>query len=209
MTNKFYWESVYKHNRAPIAQSSFAQYVLSSYIHPDDKIIELGCGNGRDAIYFAQNNIQVVAVDQCSSEIERLKTSNRLDNLVFMIADFTHLDQSNEAYDLIYSRFTLHSVDKLGQSRVINWSYNSLKPKGKICIEARGYKNALYKKGKAVTGQKDAFIFNDHYRRFINIDKLVEELVAIGFKILIANEERGFAPISDFDDYFIRVIAQK
>ena len=209
MTNKNYWESVYKHKRIPVTQSSFAQHVLSSYLHPHDKIIELGCGNGRDAIFFVQNDIQVVAVDQCGSEIKKLKANNQSPNLEFMAADFTQLDLLDEVYDLIYSRFTLHSVDRQGQTRVLSWSYNSLKPGGKICIEARGYKNALYKKGKAVAGQKDAFIFNDHYRRFIDIDELVEELAAIGFKVLVASEELGFAPIGDDDDYFIRVIAQK
>ena len=35
------------------------------------KIIELGCGNGRDSFYFANNGLSVYSVDQSSTIIRK------------------------------------------------------------------------------------------------------------------------------------------
>ncbi|WP_370523450.1 hypothetical protein [Helicobacter winghamensis] len=78
---------------------------------------------------------------------------------------------------------------------------------GIFAIEVRGYKNSLYRMGIPVIDEKDAFIFENHYRRFLNFDALLRELK--DFKIIYAREDVGFAPFADKDDYFIRVIAQK
>lgn len=207
--DKNYWEQFYSKQNAEFAPSLFAEYVVKNVCVSGKDIIELGCGNGRDATYFAQNGFTVLAVDQCSSEIRVLQDKySKCDNLTFTCADFTNL-QRTATYDVVYSRFTLHSVSKEEQDRVVDWAFASLKKNGVFCVEVRGQKNEIYKVGDAVENEKDAFVLNNHYRRFLNFEDFKNELIAKGFSLDFAREEKGFAPFNGTDETFIRVIARK
>ena len=56
---------------------------------------------------------------------------------------------------------------------------------------------------------RNAYIYEDHYRRFIILEELVEILKWQGFKILFAGEQRGWAPYGKEDPIVIRIIAEK
>jgi tellurite methyltransferase len=205
--DKKYWEKYYKTGDVPERASFFAEYIIENHLSGNEKIIELGCGNGRDSIFFAKNGFEVLAIDQCKEEIDKLSKENDLPNIKFVCDDFTKLGDIGP-FGAIYSRFTLHAISK-DEDRVIKWASKNLKIGGKILIEARGKKNELYGKGIPVEGQENAYIYEDHYRRFIDIDELSNKLSSSGLKILISKEDRGFAPFKDTDYIFIRVIAIK
>lgn len=205
-----YWENYYRSGAAPELPSMFAKYVMDNFAEEGSSLIELGCGNGRDARFFASSGVGVVAVDQCASEIDDLvKTNGRHPNLHFVTGDFTELPEPEQSYDIIYSRFTLHSVSAEGQSKTLQWCHRNLSDGGKLCIETRGQKNELYGKGESVPGEQDAFIFNDHYRRFVEFEAFKDEIEGTGFTIIKAAEQTGFAPFEDTDYHFIRTIAEK
>lgn len=205
-----YWESYYKSGVAPETPSLFAKYVLANYTSPGDSLIELGCGNGRDARFFAANGVGVVAIDQCAEEIDILVSTNgRHPNLTFKAGDFTNFqDNQSGKYNLIYSRFTLHSVNAEAQQRTLEWCKNNISVGGKLCIETRGHNNEIYAKGEPVPGEQDAFVFENHYRRFVDFDTFRGDIVNAGFSIIEAEESTGFAPFKDTDYHFIRVIAE-
>lgn len=207
--DKDYWEKFYSHKGSVTQEPSlFARYVYENYMANDKSLIELGCGNGRDSIYFAENLNYVLAVDQCNEEITKLTQINTNRKLSFVAGDFTNLDD-NKNFDYVYSRFTLHSISKIQENRLIKWIYRVLKPKGKVFIETRGKKNELYNLGSPVQGEKDAFIYNDHFRRFIGLDELTDGLSNHGFNIELAIEEKDFAPYMGENQTFIRLIATK
>jgi tellurite methyltransferase len=206
--DKKYWENYYSSHTAPEQPSLFARFVLDTEIKEGSSLIELGCGNGRDCLYFARHNIHVLAIDQSETEIAELRTANTLPNLRLESADFTSLGDIG-TFDYVYSRWTLHSIKAHEEDRVIAWAQKHLPPGGKFLIEARGKKNEIYKMGVPVEGEPDAYIFNDHYRRFIDINVLTEKLKQAGFEITLATEETGFSPFKDTDYHFMRVIAVK
>lgn len=206
--DKKYWENYYKAASSEQEPSLFAQFIFSNYLKPGDSLLELGCGNGRDSNYFAQNGIDVVAVDQCDEEIQELQNKKALENLTFKTGDFTKLNE-NKKFNKIYSRFTLHSISESDEDSVILWSYNNLLQNGYLSIEARGHKNELYRLGEKVSGEEHAYIYNNHYRRFVDLDTLVSKLKNVGFEVLLSNEQSGFAPYQDTDYTFFRVVALK
>ena len=207
--DKNYWKNIYSRQSESEMPSLFARYVAETLDIKGKQLIELGCGNGRDAIFFANNNAQVKAVDQCENIIELLNIRfQKVDNIHFACQDFTCLDDNNK-YDIIYSRFTLHSISKEQEQKVVNWAYRNLNYGGKLCIEVRGQKNEIYKVGEPVKGEPDAFILNDHYRRFINFDAFCKELKNIGYHLDFAEEKKGFAPYNGDDETYIRIIATK
>lgn len=203
--DRVYWEKYYAIHHKIGESSLFAKTCMTNYFKKGQTLVELGCGNGRDSIYFAHNGIQVLGIDQCKNIIDFLQKHTNA-NLNFQCADFANLSVKVQ-YDIIYSRFTLHSITQKQQDKVILWAKESLKRGGIFAIEVRGYKNSLYKMGIPVEGEKDAFIFENHYRRFLNLEDLLRQLQ--DFNIIYAKEEKGFAPFKEEDDYFIRVIVRK
>ncbi len=208
INDKLYWEKYYEHKKIPFLPSLFAHHVLKHYICKNDFLIELGCGNGRDAVYFANQGIQVLAVDQCEHELEFLSRTYLLQNIEFKTHDFTYLD-INLKCNHVYSRFSMHAILKERQDAVLCWAYNVLMEGGYLFLEARGKRNELYKKGKPVTNEPDAFIYDGHYRRFLDFAETCLALEIVGFKIMEAMEKRGFSPLNGVDETFIRIVAQK
>ena len=75
--DKSYWESYYTKIQKPFDSSTFAKFVLNK-MTPNQTIIDLGCGNGRDSIYFAENKIRTLGIDQSSVAIKNLKPFDQL-----------------------------------------------------------------------------------------------------------------------------------
>ena len=75
--DKNYWDNYYQSfgdDKNIIKPSSFAQFILDKYITKKKlNIIELGSGNGRDAIFFAHHNHNVIAIDQSKIAMEVAK----------------------------------------------------------------------------------------------------------------------------------------
>ncbi len=72
-------------------------------------ILELGCGEGHDAVFFAANRYNVTAVDKVSTGIEKatnLATSNQV-YASFLCADIRSFS-SKSTYDIIYGFRVLH-----------------------------------------------------------------------------------------------------
>lgn len=208
--DKNYWEYYYAQQNSERLPSLFAQYVYTLTDNRKDlKIIELGCGNGRDSVFFAQNGLCVEAVDQCDTEIAYLQSEYKnIPNLKFKCNDFSSLDNLN-TYDIVYSRFTLHSVSEAQEMKTLEWAFNNLVHSGMLCVEVRGTKNEICGLGTPVEDEKNAFIYDNHYRRFIDFDTFCHQLSRLGFTITYAEEKKGFAPFKGTDETFIRVIAKK
>jgi tellurite methyltransferase len=206
--NKTYWEEYYKSRGAIEEPSLFAQYIHENYLKEGSSLIELGCGNGRDSIFFAHNGVNTLAVDQCENDAVSLEEKSAGLPMKFIAGDFTNLG-TEDTFDAVYSRFTLHSISEEEEDRVIAWAHNNLNEAGHLFIEARGHKNELFEVGEKVSDQNHAYIHNDHYRRFIHVDTLVAKLDSLGFTVLHNEEGTGFAPLGDTDDTFFRVIATK
>lgn len=210
--DKNYWDSFYASQHPDLASpSSFAESCLAR-IPADGLVFELGCGNGRDALYLAANGFRVAACDQSAEAIshvqDRAREMDLLSNSDFFVGNFGELGTklANEV-DVVYSRFTLHAVDEATASEALEWSQRALKPGGRLFIEARSVKGDLYGKGEAAG--RDAYIFNEHYRRFIRFDELSDELMSLGFTIDESIESAGLAVHKDDDPVVIRLYCTK
>ena len=216
--DKTYWREFYSRHKIGVEPSLFAKFVYKNYLLESTNcdtnkyaesnalsLLELGCGNGRDSLYFANNGIDTTAIDQVQEEIAFLndyvetqqdskqshtestqEAEQRLDsqnNPHFLCGDFTQLDSFSfqQQFDCIYSRFTLHSVNKAQQDKTLADCLKYCKEGGILAIEVRGEKNSLCGKGKAVEGETNAFIYDNHYRRFLNFTQTLQEIESLRF----------------------------
>ncbi len=204
MNNKAYWKEYYKNNPNPVEPSSFAKFI-SGFICPGKSLVELGCGNGRDAVFFAKNNIQTTAIDQVEEEMDYLNKKYSLYNLDFKTEDFTNLD-CDQTYDYIYSRFTLHSIDQEAEARVLKWIGSQLNKKGKFFLEVRSINDPMFTKGDKISDNENV---TTHYRRYLDLNETIKKIEKNGLTVIYKLESQGLSPYGDDDPMLIRLVAVK
>jgi len=167
-----YWNDFYK-KKHTLTPSNFAR-MFSGFTSDSDLVIELGCGNGRDAIFLHSKVSQYFCLDY-SREAISLIDSYGLENVEAVHGDMskTNLDR----YTAIYSRFSLHSIDEERQKSLFS-NLSKCQPGTLLAIEARSDTGAFE---------------GDHYRRFINNQEFHESMVSLGFDTLLHTEATGLS----------------
>ncbi len=207
-----YWDKFYrseeKEDICKLKPSLFAETMFQKYMTKGKDLIELGCGNGRDSIYFAKNGVNVVGIDLSQVAIKKLHDVCHLDNCMFICEDFVNTEAIYQIqYDYCYSRFTLHAINEQQEAQILCKAYNMLKYKGYFFIEARSVRDGKYGLGKEI--EKNAFIYDGHYRRYIDPKELEAKLNKVGFSIIFQQESDQFAPKKGENAVCIRMVAQK
>ena len=200
-----YWNEYYSNDLAPKPPSDFAQFALK-YMEQGKMLIDMGCGNGRDSIFFCQNGIKVSAVDVSKGAIDSL---NKKSLPIFALCDDFIKTKALRCidFDYCYARWTIHAITQAEQDELLPNIYRSLKSGGLFFSESRTVSDVKYGQGEAL-GLHEYFT-DDHYRRFLEPDALITQLKDIGFEIIYSGESDGFSPMGDDSPTLIRVVAGK
>ena len=176
MQNK-YWEKFYTENKV-LKQSSFAEFIfiLNFLKH---KVLELGCGNGRDLIFFRRKKINARGIDNAYQNNYFIKKTD--------VAEYIKLNSCNED---VYTRFFWHAIERPLQLKILKWV------KHKIFIEAR-------------TTEDKPTLYKKHKRNFVNVSQLVKDLKNNNFEILYLKEGYGMSKYKNEDPHLVRIIATK
>ncbi len=113
------------------------------------KVIELGCGNGRDVRLFYENHFDYVGID---ASIEMLnKAKNRIPNGNFKLQNFYKIKFPQKTFDGFWAAASLVHVPKQRMEGVLKNIWKILKPNGIGFISIRqkkdideGYVNSVY-----------------------------------------------------------------
>ncbi len=213
--DKQYWNDYYQKqglSKAISMQSTFAQFCLDKFfVKKSLSIVELGSGNGRDAIFFAHHQHNVIAIDQSTIaiDIERKMLNVEVGQYLHPKAlDFVQEDYAiYKNIDIFYSRFTLHSITKKDEDLLLPNIYNALNSGGLFCIEVRTTKDSLCGIGKNCGD--NTFISDSHRRRFVNSQTFLEQVLLLGFKLLYFTEEDNLSAYKDDNPVLMRLILQK
>lgn len=204
--DSLYWDGYYQSGSCVTEPSLFAQYVAGR-VKPGEALVDLGCGNGRDSIYFAGQGLDVTAIDLSGEAIAALQSRN-VPNACFQHGDVASPDfHQPGSYHNAYSRFSLHAMTEEHARLLLQNVFQSLRPGGHFFIEARSVRDPLFGKGEKL--ERNSWRYDSHYRRFIVLEELVEELFKDGFHVTYAEESTGFAPFGEVDPPVIRVVAVK
>ncbi|MGV3568960.1 MAG: class I SAM-dependent methyltransferase [Ramlibacter sp.] len=207
--SSLYWKQFYRDN--PIAGGSPFAMFIAEKLRRDSLVVELGCGSGRDSVYFAQHGHTVFASDRADEALDQGRTNaGSLANIAFEKVDaadaaqvrdfFTKAFASDRAAGdkVLYMRFFLHSVTKSIQDVILDAAHATLPPKTMLALEFRTEKDA-----------DEKHVFGSHYRRYIPMAEMTEILEAKGFTISHAEESRGLSPYQDEDPFLCRIIATR
>ena len=96
------------------------------HISPGGKLLDLGCGSGRDSAYFSALGFEVTAVDGSEELCKRVKENFGIEALCIKFEDISF----DAEFDAIWACASLLHVDKVSMPKVLNKVSAALKPSG-------------------------------------------------------------------------------
>lgn len=118
---KPFWEEEYKNKeRSTFGNPSKEVVDIIPYLKKDAKILDVGCGDGRHALYFASLGYQVDAFDISENAIEKinyLKEKNGINMNAYLCDAFTF--DYKYKYDLIIIHGVLQFVERSKQPEMM------------------------------------------------------------------------------------------
>lgn len=185
--DKDYWTVYYK-DKEMQNNSPFSEFCVE-FIKHGGELLDICCGDGRDSMFFAGNNLSVDAFD-----------INNLDNAPF---NFKQIDLTNKAhsfsyqkqFDDVYCRSVLHAVTEDIEDYILINSNNVLKNNGLLFIEARSDKGTMPDNG--------------HYRRLIDYELIKKKLIYLGFEIVYCIEGVNLSKTEFENPVLFRIVAKK
>src|SRR3990172_2538139 len=105
---------------SPVPTEELAEFIRGWNIPAGSKVIEFGCGEGRDSIFLAKSGFDVTAIDNAPSAIQRAKkraTEEGIE-LNFLVGDVTALKSiPDNSYDLGVNIACLHMFPRYEDRR--------------------------------------------------------------------------------------------
>jgi len=114
--------------------------LIDKYVEPGDRVLDLGCGNGRLLEWLKDKKIEYVGIDNCQALIKIAQ--NRYEKLAglkhqFLIGDVLSLPFSGDSFDIAISLAVLHHLPSLEKRKqFFKEVYRVLKQKGILFITA-------------------------------------------------------------------------
>lgn len=208
-----YWKNYYQSNSLieSIDSSTFAKFCTDCYFTDRDMVIcELGCGSGRDAIFFNNLGFKIIAIDQALDLFDSNIRNNDLPNFEDILRhedNFVTLNYNKFIdIDIFYSRFTLHSIKEHEETLILRKVFDKLSHKGLFAVEARTISDPLYGTGKHIS---DTTFMTDHKRRFIDTSKFLKKALETGFKVKYYIEKNNLSIVGKDNPYLMRIILEK
>jgi Methyltransferase domain/Tetratricopeptide repeat len=204
--NEPYWRQFYREHRVDGA-SSFATFVAGR-LPAGCTLIDVGCGSGRDSLYFAQCGYTVVGADRSAEAIGRAREACQ--EAAVAGARFEQLDASSRqdivqllsqewvsGQVVVYLRFFLHSVEESTEDALISTLLETLPHGFRLCAEFRTTQDGSLPK-----------VYGDHYRRYLDEERFAAKLRGLGFEIEHLEAGRGLSPYEGEDPHLARIIAR-
>jgi SAM-dependent methyltransferase len=201
-----YWEHYYADRVTPTRRlpSQFATFVAGE-LTGRHRVIEIGCGDGRDALFFASYGHDVIGVDASHSAIDACRLAARAldEDAEFVVAQIDEPDlaarlKGDGGPRVVYARFFLHAITEPEEDCLLDLSGALTDPGDLLAVE---YRTTRDSSGAKVTAA--------HYRRFVLPASFEAKALAHGFDVVYAVEGFGFAKYRQDDAYVARTIFRK
>ena len=186
-----YWKDFYSNVKITTEQSPFADYVLQ-FVNKHaikGRLIDIGCGNGRDSSFFFSNGLDTTGIDIASKP----------DFINFNFINCDLLDYDYKSFKIIYLRFLVHTLNEceflalLKKIEKVRGAY--------IFIETRSSKGVT-DQDRSVTFFKSSV--GDRHFRMLYSKKYFDELLS-SFNIIESSEDK-YSKFGSDDPFCLRYV---
>lgn len=206
-----YWSSFYMRHSTEGGSPFFE--VVNARTDVPRTVIDIGCGDGRDALAFAAAGRSVLGLDRSAVAVqkatERASAQGLAERARFAVCDVAapgafesqtaSVMSRSDGPVLFYLRFFLHSIPQDVQEQLLTAIASVARDGDMLAAEFRTDKDEELEK-----------TFGKHYRRYQNGPAFGAELHdRYGFAVLDEVEGRGLSPYDGEDPHLYRVVAQR
>ena len=201
-----YWDGYYGRSRStsrPLP-SQFATFVAGELAEPH-RIVDFGCGNGRDSLFFALHGHRVVGIDASAAAVEHCTAlaaswgqEIEFRRLAVEDPDLAAQVPSFAGPTVIYARFFLHAITEDEEATFLAHAASLTGPDDLLAVEYRTIRDLSHVK-----------VTESHYRRFMEPPAFQAAATRHGFAVTYAVEGFGFAKYKQDDAYVARTILRR
>jgi alkylated DNA repair protein alkB homolog 8 len=177
--------------------SGFSEFL--PYIKEGDKILDVGCGNGRLVKLFSDVNVDYLGVDN-SEELLNIAQKN-FPGHKFLVGDALNLPSENNVFDKVFFIAVLHHIPNSSlRKKALEQIHQVLKPGGLVFIMNWHYSSPKFLSrltkftltkiiGKSELDFGDIYVSwgNDNIERYVHIfnkPEINKLLKSAGFKVV-------------------------
>jgi ubiquinone/menaquinone biosynthesis C-methylase UbiE len=149
LTGNEYWDSAYQsgdfeHWELAYPSPELAALAAAKMIRKDARILDVGCGGGRDAIFMAQCGFSVIGVD---ISVAALRIAERRAEEAYIEVDWRHgsvldLPVEDKTIDLVTDRGLFHVIEDVDRPKYSSEVHRVLKPGGRAVIRGASRESA-------------------------------------------------------------------
>lgn len=200
------WDQI--HARGGLEQygvlpSDFAIKIEKNIARRAARLLELGCGEGGDAAYFAVLGHDVVATDFSKVVVER--ASRRFFNVDFRVTDIENLPFEDNSFDVVYANLSLHYFDDVLTRRVFGSIARLLSGGGQLAFRCKSIYSQSEKEN-ATEIAPNIYDKGGHLRHLFSTD-YVEDVTSGLFRL--DRNEYTTGDAYGFESFFIETEATK
>lgn len=205
-----HWHEFY---RSPLAEqvdtepSLFAHWVAEQ-VEADSTIVDVGAGNGRDAVWFAERGHTVIALDYCGGANALARRLARQKQATLTIRDVNLYDLRSTLLvgaglahqpgtRHVYARGLLDALAAEGRQSLWRLASMSQRNGGLTFLEFRTKRSA-----------KEPTHFPEHKRTYLNPRRVIREIVEHGGTVVRSETGRDLAPLHDENPHICRIIVR-
>lgn len=200
---------------SPNNNTQLIEKIISKYHLEKEKMLEIGCGEGRDARYLLNKNYDVLATDISKEAIDYCIKNDLGHKKRYKVLDALKDNSLKEKFGFIYSIACLHMlVLDEDRTKFYKYIYNHVKENGYCLILTMGdgIKQSESDISKAFDNIKR--IHQESYEeisiattscRIVNFDILRKEVEDNGFKII----EQGITEIKNHFNEIMYIVIKK
>lgn len=206
-TTAEYWNRYYGTRTSPVPNipSQFAAFVALE-VTEDSTIVDVGCGSGRDSLFFANAGFNVLGIDASEAAISlcrRTAQERGISRAGFLCCNVDDPGLSGKIAAattgrvVVYARFFLHAIPEEAELAFLE-ATAALPNIDLLAIEFRTNRDAQQTK-----------VTDSHYRRFIPPLDFLHRAAKFGFSPVYFTEGFGYAKYRNDDAHIARVLMRR
>jgi SAM-dependent methyltransferase len=208
-----YWDGYYedRSDRHPVVPSQFAAFVASEIGTSARNVVDLGCGNGRDTLFFASLGYRTVGLDASESAISLCEAradagpTDVRERVSFIRAELPsqELDAALAGFPegdpvVVYARFFLHAIEEAVEEAILTAVRSTPASVMSLAVEFRTQRDRGQTKSTP-----------DHFRRFMGSADFLHRATRLGFRPTYWVEGFGYAKYATDDAHVARVLLER
>jgi len=207
-----YWSDMYSKpnvfGTGPTKLAKIAHDLIQD--KPVKNVLEIGCGQGRDSIFFSEKGYFIETFDISKNAItfvNKMKESFNLKNLNAIVHDVTEtFPHSNMFFDFIFSNLALQFFDIDTLEKIFNNIDRVMKDEATILFSTKKKGDKYHDFGTKIS--EDAYEHKGITRYFYD-KSILEQMLEQKFEILRFDDDRHTNPNSTVSEWWKILLKKK